>query len=135
MVINTKNKDYTSKRKFDLPCTSFSPSSSSKSADTQTIRTSSNTGVSSPLPSYKYNILNQLENRKVDAILLDMVFIREQHKHLKEFMEGKIYTIANLFEESKEEDSIVNKIGVNNFMNPVKKSPFYISVKIMDKIT
>jgi hypothetical protein len=49
-------------------------------------------------------------------------------------MEGKISTIANLFEESKEEDSTVNRIGVNNFRNPVKKNPFYISVKIMDKI-
>jgi hypothetical protein len=39
-------------------------------------------------------------------------------------MEGKISTIANLFEESKEEDSTVNKIGVNNFRNPVKKNPF-----------
>jgi hypothetical protein len=36
-------------------------------------------------------------------------------------MEGKISTIANLFEESKEEDSTVNKIGVNNFSNPLKK--------------
>jgi hypothetical protein len=39
-------------------------------------------------------------------------------------MEGKVSTIANLFEESKEEDSTINKIGVNNFRNPVKKSPF-----------
>jgi hypothetical protein len=37
-------------------------------------------------------------------------------------MEGKISTIANLFEESKEEKSTVNNI------------PFYILVKIMDKI-
>ena len=39
-------------------------------------------------------------------------------------MEGKVSTIANLFEESKEEDSTENKIGVNNFRNHVKKSPF-----------
>jgi hypothetical protein len=32
-------------------------------------------------------------------------------------MEGKISTIANLFEESKDEDSTVNKTGVNNFRN------------------
>jgi len=49
-------------------------------------------------------------------------------------MEGKISTITNLFEESKEEDSTVNKICVNNFRNPVKNTPFYISLKIMDKI-
>jgi hypothetical protein len=50
-------------------------------------------------------------------------------------MEGKISTIANLFEESKEEDSTVNKIGVNNFRNLVKKPLLYISVKTMDKIS
>jgi hypothetical protein len=30
-------------------------------------------------------------------------------------MEGKASTIANLSEEEKEEDSFVNKVGVNNF--------------------
>jgi hypothetical protein len=93
-----------------------------------------NQGVSSPLPSSKYNILNQLDNIKVDATILDMVVIPEQQKHLKIFMEGKISTIANLFEELEEEDSSINKIGVNNFRNPIKKKTFYISVKIMDKI-
>jgi hypothetical protein len=39
-------------------------------------------------------------------------------------MEGKVSTIANLFEESKEEDSTVNKIGVNKFRNPVKEKTF-----------
>jgi ribonuclease HI len=134
MVINTRNKSYTAKGKYDLPRTSPTPSSSSQSVDTQAVRTSDNQGVSSPLPSSKYNILNQLANIKVDATLLDMVVIPEQQKHLKNFMEGNISTISNLFEESKEEDSTVNKIGVNNFRNPVKNPPFYISVKIMDKI-
>ena len=41
-------------------------------------------------------------------------------------MEGNISNIAKLFEESKEEDSIVNRIGVNNFRNSVKNPPFYI---------
>jgi hypothetical protein len=41
-------------------------------------------------------------------------------------MEGNIYTIDNIFEESKEEDSTVNRIGVNNFRNPVK-TPLSIS--------
>jgi hypothetical protein len=134
MVVNTRNKSYTAKRKFDPPRTSSAPSSSSQSVDTQTVITSSNQGVSSPLPSSKYNILNQLANIKAYATLLDMVFIPKQHKHLKDFMEGKISTIANLFEDSKEEDSTINRIGVNNFRNPVKNPPFYISVKIMDKI-
>jgi hypothetical protein len=76
-----------------------------------------------------------LANIKVDATLLDQVFIPEQQKNLKNFMEGKISTITNLFEETKEEDSTINKIGVNNFRNHVKKKkPFYISVKIMNKI-
>jgi hypothetical protein len=40
-------------------------------------------------------------------------------------MEGKIYTISNLFEDSKEEDSTINKIGLINLRNPVKKKkPF-----------
>jgi hypothetical protein len=135
MVIDTMNKSYAMKGKYDLPRTSSTPSSSSQSVDTQVVRISDNQGVSSPLPSSKYNILNQLDNIKADATLLDMVVVPEQHNHLKNFMEGKISTIANLFEESKEEDSTVNKIGVNNFRNLVKKPPFYISIKIMDKIT
>ena len=89
--------------------------------------------MSSPLPSYK-DILNQMANIKIDVTLLDTIVVPEQQKHLKNFMEGKISTIANLFEELKEEDSTVNKIGVNNFRNPVKNPPFYISIKIMDKI-
>jgi hypothetical protein len=128
MVINTRNKSYTAKGKYDLPRTSSTPSSSSQSVDTQAVRTSNNQGVSSPLPSSKYNILNQLANIKVDATLLDMVVIPEQQKHLKNFMEGNISTIANLFEESKEEDSTVNKIIVNNFRNPVKKKKKNLSI-------
>jgi hypothetical protein len=135
MVVNTRNKYYTAKSKFDPPHTSSAPSSSFQSVDAQVVGTSSNQGVSSPLPSSKYNTLNQLDNIKVDDTLLDMVVIPEQHKHIKEFIEGKISTIANLFEYSKEEDSTVNGIGVNNFRNPVKIPPFYISLKIMDKIS
>jgi hypothetical protein len=135
MIINTKNKSYTTKGKYDPPRTSSSPSSSSESDGTQVVKTSKNQGVFSPLPSSQYNILNQLANIKDDATLLDMVVVPEQQNHLKNFMEGKVSTIANLFEELKEEDSTVNKIGVNNFRNPVKNPPFYISVKIMDKIS
>jgi hypothetical protein len=120
MVINNRNKTYTAKGKYDPPRTSSTPSSSSQSNDTQVVKVSENQGVSSPLPSSKYNILNQLANIKVDATLLNMVVVPEKQKHLKNFMEGKVSTIANLFEESKEEDSTVNKIGVNNFRNPIK---------------
>jgi hypothetical protein len=59
-----------------------------------------------------------------------MVFIPEQQKNLKNFMEGKSSTMSNL----SEEDSTVNKIGVNNFRHPVKNPPFFIYIKIMDKI-
>jgi hypothetical protein len=45
-----------------------------------------------------------LDNIKADATLLDMVDVLEQQKHLKNIIEGKISTIANLFEELKEED-------------------------------
>jgi hypothetical protein len=63
-----------------------------------------------------------------------MVVIPEQQMHLKQFMEGKSSVVANLSEEVDEEDSSVNKVGVHNFRYPVKNPPFYISVKIMDKI-
>jgi hypothetical protein len=76
-----------------------------------------------------------LVNIKDDATLFDIVVIPEQQNHLKNFMKGKISTIANLFEDSKEEDSTINKIGVNNFRNPVKNPPCYIYIKIMDKIS
>jgi hypothetical protein len=61
-----------------------------------------------------------LANTKADATLLDMVVIPEQQMHLKQFME---------------EDSSVNKVGVDKFRYPVKNPPFYISVKIMDNIS
>jgi hypothetical protein len=63
-----------------------------------------------------------------------MVVVPEQRRHLKQFMEGKAYVVANLSEEVNEEDSFVNKVGVHNFRYPVKNPPFYIFVKIMDKI-
>jgi hypothetical protein len=94
-----------------------------------------NQGITSPLPSSKYNILNQLSNIKEDATLLDMVSILEQERHLKQFMEGKDFVVANLSEEVNEEDSSVNKEGVHKFRYPVKNPLFYISVKIMDKIS
>jgi hypothetical protein len=63
-----------------------------------------------------------------------MVVILEQQKHLKFFMEGKSSIVSNLSEEVDEEDSTINKVGVHNFRHPVKKNPFFISLKIMDKI-
>jgi hypothetical protein len=63
-----------------------------------------------------------------------MVVIPEQLMHLKKFMEGKYFVIANLSKEVNEEDSSINKVGVHKFRYPVKNPPFYISVKIMDKI-
>jgi hypothetical protein len=63
-----------------------------------------------------------------------MVVILEQQMHLKQFMEGKASVVANLSEEVDEEYSYVNKVGVHKFRYPVKKSPFYISLNIMDKI-
>jgi hypothetical protein len=49
-------------------------------------------------------------------------------------MEGKSFIVANLSEEVNKEDLSVNKVGVHNFRCPVKNPPFYIFVKIMDKI-
>jgi hypothetical protein len=135
MIINTRNKSYAPKRKYDPPRNSSSPSSSSPAATVQVPKAPDSQGTTSPLPSSKYNILNQLANIKADATLLDMVVIPEQQKHLKQFMEGKDFIVANLSEEVDEEDSSVNKVGVHNFRYPVKKTPFYISVNIMDKIS
>jgi hypothetical protein len=50
-------------------------------------------------------------------------------------MEGKAFIVDNLYEELNEEDLSVNKVGVHNFRYPVKNPPFYIFVKIMDKIS
>jgi hypothetical protein len=49
-------------------------------------------------------------------------------------MEGRNYTVASLFEKHDGYDSHVNKLSLNNFRNFVKNPPFYISVKIMDRI-
>jgi hypothetical protein len=75
-----------------------------------------------------------LANIKADATLLDMVVILKQQMHLKQFMEGKASIVANISEEVNEEYSFVNKVGVHNFIYPIKNTPFYISVKIMDTI-
>jgi hypothetical protein len=71
---------------------------------------------------------------KADETLLDMVVIPEQQIHLKQFIEGKYFVVDNLSEEVNEEDYFVDKVGVHNFRYPAKNIPFYISVKIMDKI-
>jgi hypothetical protein len=101
MIINTRNKSYASKGKYDPPHTSSSPRSSLQAAIEQDTKTPDIQGIPSPLPSSKYNILNQFSNIKVNVILLDMVFILEQQKHLKNFMEGKSSTISNISEEAK----------------------------------
>jgi hypothetical protein len=135
MVINTRNKSYAPKGKFVPPRSSSSSSSSSTAAMPQVPKVIESQGITPPVPSSKYNILNQLANIKIDATLLDMVVIPEQQMHLKQFMEGKASIVANLSEEVDEEDSSVNKVGVHNFRYPVKKPLFYIYVKIMNKIS
>jgi hypothetical protein len=135
MIINTRNKSYAPKGKYDPPHTSSSPSSSSPTSIVQVPKAPDSQGITPLLPSSKYNIINQLANIKADATLLDMVVVPEQHKHLKNFMEGKTSIVSNLSEEVDEEDWYVNKVGVHNFRHPVKNPPFYISVKIMDKIS
>jgi hypothetical protein len=124
MIINTKNKSCASKGKYDPSRTSSIPSSSSQVVVEKATKTLDSQGIPFPLPSFKYKILNQLANIKVDATLLDMVVVPEQQNHLKTFMEGKDSTIANLSEEVKEEDSSVNKVGINSFKHPVKTPHF-----------
>jgi hypothetical protein len=134
MIINTRNKSYAPKGKYDPPRNSSSSRSSSPAATVQVPKVPRSKETTSPLPSSKYNILNQLANIKVDATLLDMVSVPEQQRHLKKFMEGKDFIVSNLFEEVNEEDSSINIVGVHNFRYPIKNPPFYISVNIMDKI-
>jgi hypothetical protein len=124
MAINTRNKAYDPKGKFDPPRSSSTPSSSSTPATLQVPKVHESQGIIPPLPSSKYNILNQLANIKANATLLDMVVILEQQMHLKQFMEGKYSIVANLYEEVNKEDSSINKVGVHKFRYPIKKSPF-----------
>ena len=78
MIINTRNKAYAPKGKFDPPRNSSSPSSSSHAASVQVPKVPDSQGTTYSLPSSKYNILNHLANINVDATLLDMVSILEQ---------------------------------------------------------
>jgi hypothetical protein len=64
MIINTRNKSYAPKGKYDSPRNSFVPSSSSPAATVQVPKVPNSQGTISPLPSSKYNILNQLANIK-----------------------------------------------------------------------
>jgi hypothetical protein len=129
MIINTRNKSYAPKGKYDHPCTSSSSSSSSPTSTVQVSKAPDSQGATSSLPSSKYNIINQLDNIKSDATLLDMVVVSEQQKNLKIFMEGKDSIVANLSKEVYEEDSTVNKVGVHNFRHPVKKPSFFYLCK------
>ena len=135
MIINTRNKSYDPKGKFDPPHNSSSPSSTSPAVIVQVPEILDSQGITSPLPSSKYNILNQLDNIKAYETLLNMVVVLEQQRHLKQFMEGKDSVVANLSKKVNEDDSSVNKVGVHNFRYPIKNPPFYIFVNIMDKIT
>jgi ribonuclease HI len=134
MIINTRNKSYAPKIKYDPPRNSSTQRSSSLIATVQVPKAPKIQGTTSCLPSSNYNILNQLGNIKVDETLFDMVVNPEQQKHLKQFMEGKYYVVSHLSEEVDEEDSFVDKVGAHNFRYPIKNPPFYISVNIMDKI-
>jgi hypothetical protein len=87
MIINTRNKAYAPKGKYDPPHNSSSPRSSSSASTVQVSKVPDSQGKNPPPSSSKYNILNQLANIKADATLLDMVFVPEQQRHLKQFME------------------------------------------------
>jgi hypothetical protein len=77
MVIKTRNKAYAPKGKFYPPRSSSSSSSSSTIDVPQVPKIHESQGITPPLPSSKYNILNQFANIKVDETLLDMVFVPE----------------------------------------------------------
>jgi hypothetical protein len=123
MIINTRNKKYAPKGKYEPPYSSTTLTSYSHSTNVHIVKVPESQGVPSPLSSSKYNILNQLANIKADVALMDMDVVPEQPKNLNNFMEGKDSTIANPFEEVKEEDSTVNKIG--EFQTPCKKPSIF----------
>jgi hypothetical protein len=75
MVINTRNKAYAPKGKFDPPPSSSSLSSSSTTTMPQLPKIPESQRITTLPPSSKYNILNQLANIKAAATLLDMVVI------------------------------------------------------------
>jgi hypothetical protein len=120
MLVNTRNKSYTNKGKSNIPKNTFSPSSSSQNTNPQVVTTTESPETSMSFPPSKYKILNQQANIKVDASLLDMVTIPEQQQHSKNYMEGKTSPITSISEKLDGDESYVNRIGVNNFRNPVK---------------
>jgi hypothetical protein len=73
MIINTRNKSDAPKDKYDPPHTSSIPRSHSPATIVQVSKYLDSQGNTTPLPSSKYNILNQLDNIKVDSTLLDMI--------------------------------------------------------------
>jgi hypothetical protein len=58
MIVNTRNKYYSPKGKYDPPRNSSSPSSSSPAVIVQAPKVPDSQGTNSPIPSSKYNILN-----------------------------------------------------------------------------
>jgi hypothetical protein len=73
MVVNTNNKSYASKGKYDSSKTNFAASTSTQNIGSQASHLS--IGHQVTIPYSKHNILNQLVNIKVDATLLDMVIV------------------------------------------------------------
>jgi hypothetical protein len=49
-------------------------------------------------------------------------------------VEGKTSTITSVSEESNEDELYINKVAINDPSIYVKNPPFYVLVKIMDKI-
>jgi hypothetical protein len=64
MIINTRNKSYAPKGKYDPPRNYSSPSSFSPATTLQVPKVPDSQGITAPLPSSRYNILNQLANIK-----------------------------------------------------------------------
>ena len=58
MIINTRNKSYAPKGKYDPPRNYSSPRSSSPSTTVQVPKVPDSQGTTSPLPYSKYNIKN-----------------------------------------------------------------------------
>jgi hypothetical protein len=103
MMVDKQNKYYQNNNKGGHSKTTFSPSKSSHKTDPQITRgTQSLEVIPTSSSSSKYNILKQLDNIKANSSSLDMVNVPKQQKHMKDFMEGEISTVASLTEEQDE---------------------------------
>lgn len=76
-----------------------------------------------------------MANIKVNTTLLYMASVPKQQEHIKIFIEGKTSSSLATNEHSEGESYEYKVLAMNNPKNSIKNLDFYVSMKIMDKIT